>query len=134
MTPISAKKLNDSLVSLDWPYFDDISDVIENNGIHGKQTIHFHITINPDLSYLAGHFPQQPIVPGVVQVHWAGELSKQFFDCDGFSSLKKVKFSNPILPKTSLLLSVSFKEGSQQVNFTYSDEKQTYSSGVILFI
>ena len=126
MKSISAEQLNQDLVSLDWPYFDNISI--------DEQTVKYDITVKPELSYLAGHFPQQPVVPGVVQIHWAGELSKQFFSCVGFSSLKKVKFSNPILPESSLELILNYKKSVNQVNFDYVDDQQVYSSGVISFL
>ncbi len=133
MMPISAEQLNESLVKLDWPHFEDIFIDAQDNSKDDKQTIKYSLIIKPDLSYLTGHFPQQSIVPGVVQVHWAGELAQQFFNCCGFSSLKKVKFSNPILPKMSLQLSLSFKKSVNQVYFVYSDEQQPYSSGIISF-
>ena len=31
----------------------------------------FEIAVPDDLFFLQGHFPQQPILPGVVQIHWA---------------------------------------------------------------
>ena len=35
--------------------------------------------IAADMHWLEGHFPQQPVVAGVVQTHWAGELAKYVF-------------------------------------------------------
>ena len=133
MMSISAEQLNDSLVNIDWPFFEDVKLITEQDSSSDRHTINSQITIQPELSYLAGHFPDQPIVPGVVQVHWAGELSKRFFACDGFCSLKKVKFSNPILPMTTLQLSLSFSDSSNAVNFVYSDNQQTFSSGLVAF-
>lgn len=133
MTPISAEQLNDTLVSQDWPFFEDVAVVPQLDPLSDKQTINYQITIQPELSYLAGHFPEQPVVPGVVQVHWVGELSKRFFACEGFSALKKVKFSNPILPTTCLELSLSYTKSNKAVNFVYSDKQHAYSSGVVSF-
>ncbi|MBX2849934.1 MAG: hypothetical protein KTR16_16535 [Acidiferrobacterales bacterium] len=132
MTPISAEQINDAVVNKDWPLFEsvqfDTQDATEQ-----KHTAVCQLRVTSELSYLAGHFPEQPVVPGVVQVHWVGELAKKVFACEGFSELKKVKFSNPILPDAQLALSLSFQKSKNQVNFVYSDDQQTYSSGVMVF-
>jgi len=116
--------LNKSLASEDWPRFDFVSLV--------DAALQLDIYIRPDLSYLAGHFPEQPVVPGVVQVHWVAELARRVFESRGFANLKKIKFSNVVLPQSSLKLRMEHMADAS-CRFEYYDAQQSYSSGIISF-
>ncbi|KAB2840154.1 MAG: AMP-binding protein, partial [Burkholderiales bacterium] len=35
------------------------------------ETLVLQLRVAPELDFFAGHFPSQPILPGVMQVHWA---------------------------------------------------------------
>lgn len=127
----TATQLNQELDSLEWPRFDSVS--LDESSDEQKSVLQCDITINADLSYFDGHFPEQPVVPGVVQVHWVGELAQRYFACQGFSALKKVKFNNTILPTAALQLVLKHDQKSHQISFEYRDSGQRYSSGVISF-
>ena len=71
------------------------------------------ITIDPTHDVYKGHFPQQPVTPGVVLVEIARKilsdhLGKNLF----FSSAKELKFMSPILPEqnTQIDLSITYDE------------------------
>lgn len=121
---VSVDLLNQSLVREDWPRFDFVSLV--------DAALQLDIHIRSDLSYLAGHFPEQPVVPGVVQIHWVAELARRVFECRGFVNLKKIKFSNVVLPESSLKLRIEHRSDAS-CHFEYHDAQQSYSSGVISF-
>ena len=89
--------------------------------------------MDPEIAYFSGHFPEQAVLPGVVQVHWAGELARRLFACSGFSTLSKIKFNNAILPNTRLSLSLSYLADVGRVEFCYEDSQQKLSSGVLSF-
>jgi len=121
----NADSLNKQYDEAEWPRFDSVV-------VNGRQA-QCSIYINSNLSYFEGHFPEQSVVPGVVQVHWVGELAQKLFACEGFNKLKKIKFSNVILPSSSLILSLDYRLQTGDISFEYKDANQCYSSGLISF-
>ena len=83
-----------------------------------------------DLAYLDGHFPETPVVPGVVQVHWA---SKYAMDIFGVSSAieggSQIKFSNLMLPEETVTLELTHSLEKQTISFRYFGAEKPYSSG-----
>ena len=133
MSLITAAELNDKLDSSLWPTV--LSVDIQ------QDTAQFSLHVTSDLSYFSGHFPTQAVLPGVVQIHWAGELCKLLFDSSGFSELASVKFNSMILPRQTVDLSLRFNVDRQSLRFDYvgksvdgdqtRDEK--FSSGSLVF-
>jgi 3-hydroxymyristoyl/3-hydroxydecanoyl-(acyl carrier protein) dehydratase len=115
--------------SRQWPQFSGATGEQSESG----SELHFDLLISSELSYFAGHFPQQAVLPGVVQVHWAVELTRQYLQLSGFAELRQVKFSNMILPECAVRLSLKQQTGKDSVRFRYSDQIQQYSSGSIYF-
>ena len=82
-------------------------------------------TVPEDLPYLAGHFPNQPVVPAVAIIDAALEvLSQGLKQKLSLQKVKNAKFTSPLLPGTTVQIeamkisefewSVDFK-GEQQV-------------------
>lgn len=86
------------------------------------------------LPQFTGHFPGHPILPGVLQVHWAVHLGTARFAIPGrFSRLINLKFQKPILPDSELTLNLSYDPLKQQLAFVYSSAKGSHASGKIEF-
>lgn len=85
--------------------------------------------------YFKGHFPKFPILPGVVQLHFIYYFTKRLFNLTTTSSscVKKLKFTNPILPDTLINLSITINTTASgtTVNFKYFNDTKTFSSGEI---
>lgn len=111
MPSISAEQLNQSLDLNLWPRFDFLER--QDNVVTIKAFVPDH------LEYFAGHFPEQPVLPGVVQVHWVGELAQKLFAVDGFSELKSIKFSSMILPNQAIELTLKYAQDKGTVRFSY---------------
>lgn len=111
-----------------WPTLMNAQSV-EQNSHHLLLELH----VLPTLEYFAGHFPEQPVLPGVVQVHWAGELAKHAFGLQSFSVLQGAKFKTMVLPDSTLNLELIFKADNLSVQFAYFDTDQQYSQGKLVF-
>ena len=86
------------------------------------------------LHYFAGHFPDRPILPGVVQIDWAIKYANQYFRLNGaFSGMEAVKFHEFIVPSVVVELRLRHDERKSKVYFEYVGEKGRYSSGRIRF-
>jgi len=79
-----------------WPVFNQV-ELIDGQ-------VNLVLGIPENLSFFAGHFPEQAVLPGVVQIHWAGELGKLLFNIEGFAALKNVKFNSMVLPNSQIIL------------------------------
>lgn len=76
-------------------------------GIEADPTeLHARCQITADLPCFAGHFPGQPILPGILQLRWALSLAASAFAGrypeDRFVGLSRVKFKQPVVPPATL--------------------------------
>lgn len=87
-----------------------------------------------DLDYFQGHFPNAPILAGVVQLHWAVEFAKQEFSLSEqtVQNLEVLKFKAVITPGQNLQLTLTQKTTSKII-FSYSSDKGQHASGRIVF-
>ncbi|MFL0796653.1 MAG: AMP-binding protein [Cellvibrionaceae bacterium] len=126
------KTLHTDLLALfdkELPKFPTIID----KSIDGNEA-KLHISLPFHLYYFDGHFPGNPVLPGVVQTHWAVHYGKEFFGISGnFSHLEAIKFQQVITPDLPLSLKLSFNTEKNKLTFTYSREDQKLSSGRIVF-
>jgi len=94
----------------------------------------FDLNVPADLFYLQGHFPQRPVLPGVVQVHWAIQLAKLHLGLkSSFTALEALKFHRIITPQVPLRLAVELVEATGNLRFSYSSELGVHSQGRVLF-
>lgn len=94
----------------------------------------FDINVPAELFYFQGHFPQQPVLPGVVQVHWAMQLAKSRLGLKfGFGGIEALKFHRIIEPLARLKLTLEHSEQRGKLHFSYVSELGVHSQGRILF-
>lgn len=90
--------------------------------------------INPEIHWLEGHFPEQPIVAGVVQTHWAAELGKAIFPLgENFQRIDNLKFQTAILPGQDVNLQLHYLPDAQAVKFSYHCADTLCSEGKLVF-
>jgi len=122
---LSAATLNQQFSGDEWPVFGEVEQVDR------KLVMQLHVPEN--LVFFAGHFPTQPVLPGVVQIHWVGELANFLFDLDGFQALKNIKFNSMVMPDNKISLSLEYKEDQQILRFAFSSVSDKFSSGALAF-
>lgn len=94
--------------------------------------VRIELRIPEDLCYFEGHFPKQPILPGVVQLNWAIEFGRRHFSIPSrFTHLSNVKFMRVIVPGKQVLLSLRFERG--ELTFEYRSGESVCSSGGVGF-
>ncbi len=114
--------------STKWPELQSICD--------SETGYNLSLFIQPHIEWLQGHFPQQPIVAGVVQTHWAGKFSETLFGVTGVKQIDNLKFQNVMLPEQCVQLLLEFNADSNSVKFRYQkpdQADQVFSEGKIQF-
>lgn len=95
--------------------------------------------ISGQLEYFEGHFPEVPLLPGVIQVGWAVEFARLHLApttggmLDRFRSLANLKFMRVIQPGASVRLRLRIDLDRREMDFEYSAGEHTCSSGRVLF-
>src|SRR5271154_6573576 len=94
--------------------------------------VELNLMIPHDLIYFRGHFPNFPILPGIVQIEWAMEYARRYFDLASASvETLQVKFRQPIGPGDHLWLTLEHHVTRHQIAFTYAGRGGIASSGRI---
>ncbi|RZF50774.1 acyl-CoA synthetase [Acinetobacter halotolerans] len=92
----------------------------------------FSLEFPSELACFKGHFPNQPIYPGVGQISFIQQFAKQVWaDLDWCQGFEQLKFQNLIRPYTVVQLKLSRKE--HKVSFEMSTDQHTLASGRLLF-
>lgn len=96
-----------------------------------EQSIAISLFIPKNLIYFQGHFPGQPILPGVAQVNFAIDYAAQYLGLvkTWVVGLSPIKFLKVIHPENHLILTLQLTDTA--LNFCYTQADQIYSSGKI---
>lgn len=96
----------------------------------------FTLALTAELPAFRGHFPGDPVLPGMIQVDWAIRFGQEAFGAPGrFAGLDQVKFLEPIRPgdEVELRLAMDRSAGRTRLRFQYLGRTGRKSSGTILF-
>ena len=67
---------------------------------HSASTWLGETAVTADLAVLDGHFPNEPIVPGLAQLLWADTLSRRFFPAHAATGeIRNLQFARLIVPE-----------------------------------
>lgn len=87
-----------------------------------------------ELPIFHGHFPERPIVPGVMQVGWATTLTREHGLADGpLTGIPAAKFNRLVRPGMRLLARIERGPKAGQVQFQYTCRDVAVTSGRLQF-
>ncbi|MCF6781350.1 AMP-binding protein [Stutzerimonas stutzeri] len=92
------------------------------------------LEIPVDLAHFSGHFPQTPVLPGVVQIDWAISLAGELIADlpPSFQGMEVLKFQQLARPGDRLQLTLRFDAERSKLHFAYRNGEDACSSGRIL--
>jgi len=95
---------------------------------------HLELGVPVDLAHFSGHFPQTPVLPGVVQIDWAISLARQLIEHlpPRFQGMEVLKFQQLARPGDRLQLTLRFDAQRSKLHFSYRNGDAPCSSGRIL--
>jgi 3-hydroxymyristoyl/3-hydroxydecanoyl-(acyl carrier protein) dehydratase len=92
------------------------------------------LDISPELGWFEGHFPGNPVLAGVVQLHWAVGVSLALFRFSEVPvEIKRLKFKNIVIPPRVLELTLELCN-EQEVQFEFTSMGQVHSLGRLIFV
>jgi 3-hydroxymyristoyl/3-hydroxydecanoyl-(acyl carrier protein) dehydratase len=86
-----------------------------------------------ELIYFKGHFPDQAILPGVVQLDWAIGFAQSVFALEPHvvGAIKQLKFSQIIHPNQDVCLRLDHNMDAFATRFKYESDAGIHASGII---
>ncbi len=92
--------------------------------------VELELFANADLFQFQGHFPEEPVLPGVAQIDWAAVFARKYFDITGnFTRLGQLKFSRLIVAGAVLRLRLEWHREKGRLHFAYHEGSEKCSSG-----
>jgi acyl-coenzyme A synthetase/AMP-(fatty) acid ligase len=86
-----------------------------------------------DLAHFTGHFPQTPVLPGVVQIDWALAIAQELMALPPrFAGMEVLKFQQLARPGDRLQLTLRFDAERGKLYFAYQNGDKACSSGRIV--
>ncbi|HON58469.1 MAG TPA: MaoC/PaaZ C-terminal domain-containing protein [Smithella sp.] len=89
----------------------------------GNGNIEATAEVPPDSPWFSGHFPGEPILPGIALIHIVEQTIAQEAAGRGIllkqCALKRVKFMQPVRPGDALSVSVRIEEAEKNFLFSF---------------
>lgn len=95
-----------------------------------RREVRIGLWVQADLPHFDGHFPGQPVLPGVALLDWAFGAARQCFSLGSHTGrLANFKFLKPVEPDERLHLHLSVNDASDRLDFKYSSGDATCAQG-----
>ncbi|MEX1329388.1 MAG: FabA/FabZ family ACP-dehydratase [Desulfobacterales bacterium] len=108
--------------------------VLKNVTRSDKNEIEAEIQVPPDSPWFSGHFPGDPILPGVAQIGMVKDVIRQARGQDlSVSAVRRVRFKQIIRPDDKLnIVAVPLNENTDAYSFRILVENEAVCSGVMM--
>lgn len=91
------------------------------------------LNVPADLLWFPGHFPNTPVLPGIVQLHWAATAAACLYGFEGKPrNVSRLKFKNVVIPPHQLTLQLKAAK-AEEIHFIFTSEQQQHSLGTLSF-
>jgi acyl-coenzyme A synthetase/AMP-(fatty) acid ligase/3-hydroxymyristoyl/3-hydroxydecanoyl-(acyl carrier protein) dehydratase len=98
------------------------------------QTACAALDIDAGLAVFDGHFPGDPILPGVAQIDWAVEFARECFTLPPhFLRLEALKFQRPLRPGMQVELALQWQPAAGVLAFRYTSSAGMHAGGRVVF-
>ena len=98
------------------------------------EAVDLQLRVPPGLVYFSGHFPEQPILPGVTQLAWVEQFGKLFFNIGlPFLRMEVIKFKKIIRPGDIIQMKLHWKADSNKLYFELNSVSDSHSSGRMVY-
>ena len=124
-----------SLVNQPYSRQSRLPSVLEHS--QNDTSAHISLLIEETNPAFAGHFPDHPVVPGLVQIEWADYFCRSLAVAGQLKNLEAVKFTRLMKPGSTVQLKleiISAGSGLTKVQYTYFDDDSSYSSGKLVYV
>jgi len=114
----------------------DVIDVTHQELESGGEVVEATVRVPEDLLYFSGHFPEDPVLPGVVQINGAALplVERSWPDLGRLLGVKRLKFIKIIRPGDTLRVRLERRAAPGQVALTiFGDGDGPSTSGVLAF-
>ncbi len=109
-----------------------VADILETRSLGSGHVVILDLV--PGLSVFEGHFPGDPVLAGVVQIHWAISYAIDLYGPLGeFQGMEQVKFFSLIRSGDPLELKLVYDLERSRLKFEYFSDEAPKSSGTIVF-
>jgi acyl-CoA synthetase (AMP-forming)/AMP-acid ligase II len=96
--------------------------------------LRYELRVPATLDHFGGHFPNLPILPGVVQIDWAIRLaSEHVAGARDTESVDRLKFTAPVLPGAVLDLRLAHDAARRRLEFAYRLNGRDCASGIVVY-
>ena len=110
----------------------NLAEPIMQNIIKTDSNLSADLTFLKDSSYFNGHFPNHPVLPGLIQIYFVLLFIKQYFNTEiNDYHIIKLKFSNLILPDTLVHFELK-RTNEKEFIFDYCCGDKKYSGAKIV--
>lgn len=93
-------------------------------------SIEFAFRVEEQLFQLQGHFPNEPILPGVAQIDWAAKFARRYLGMEGdIIRVGQLKFTQIIAGGSDVRLHLDWRRDAGRLYFTYHMGGENCSSG-----
>lgn len=87
----------------------------------GATRVRIRLSVDARLPFFDGHFPGQPIVPGVAQLEWVMRYAQELFDPElAFAGIDGLKFQRTIEPGAEIDLTLDWEREASRLRFELS--------------